>query len=67
LIGAYLLGYCSTPKMNTRHYIVDDHKFGFMCLCRKVYDVTPYVSYHPGGEKEIMRGAGRDATKLFGE
>lgn len=31
-----------------------------------MYDVTPYVAYHPGGEKEMMRGAGRDATKLFG-
>ena len=33
----------------------------------KVYDVTAYIPYHPGGEKELMRVAGRDGTKLFGE
>lgn len=33
----------------------------------KVYNVTPYLEYHPGGVKELMRVAGRDGTKLFGE
>lgn len=31
----------------------------------KVYNVTPYLPFHPGGEKELMRAAGRDGTKLF--
>jgi hypothetical protein len=33
----------------------------------KVYNVTPYLSFHPGGETELMRVAGRDGTKLFCE
>ncbi|CAF3739067.1 unnamed protein product [Rotaria sordida] len=30
-----------------------------------VYNITPYLDYHPGGVDEIMKGAGIDATALF--
>lgn len=33
----------------------------------KVYNITPYAKYHPGGVGELMRCAGRDGMKLFGE
>ncbi len=33
----------------------------------KVYNITPYLPYHPGGEPEMMRCAGRDGTRLFSE
>jgi hypothetical protein len=33
----------------------------------KVYDMTPYMRFHPGGEKELLRAAGRDGTRLFSE
>jgi cytochrome b involved in lipid metabolism len=33
----------------------------------KVYNITPYLPYHPGGEPELMKAAGRDGTKLFSE
>eukprot|EP00069_Balaena_mysticetus_P009997 bmy_20474T0 len=30
-----------------------------------VYNVSPYMEYHPGGEEELMRAAGSDGTDLF--
>jgi hypothetical protein len=31
----------------------------------KVYNVGPFLKFHPGGDAEMMRGAGKDATQLF--
>jgi cytochrome b involved in lipid metabolism len=31
----------------------------------KVYNITPYLDFHPGGKAELMKAAGRDGTKLF--
>lgn len=42
-------------------------KDAWMALNGRVYNITPYAEYHPGGVPELMRGAGRDGTKLFGE
>lgn len=39
----------------------------WMGLNGKVYNISPYADYHPGGVPELLRGAGRDGTKLFGE
>ena len=33
----------------------------------KVYNITPYLPFHPGGKGELMRGAGKDSGKLFSE
>eukprot|EP00656_Telonema_subtile_P044660 TRINITY_DN50921_c0_g1_i2.p1 TRINITY_DN50921_c0_g1~~TRINITY_DN50921_c0_g1_i2.p1 ORF type:complete len:327 (-),score=65.87 TRINITY_DN50921_c0_g1_i2:46-1026(-) len=33
----------------------------------KVYNMTPYMDFHPGGVHELMRGAGIDSTHLFDE
>jgi cytochrome-b5 reductase len=30
-----------------------------------VYNVTPYMDYHPGGEEELMKAVGKDGTELF--
>ena len=41
--------------------------FYFLHNTGRVYNMTPYLEYHPGGIPEIMRGVGRDATDLFDE
>lgn len=35
----------------------------------KVYNLTPYMKFHPGGVGELMRGAGKvaEGEKLFNE
>ena len=30
-----------------------------------MYNITPFLPYHPGGEGELMRAAGKDGGKLF--
>jgi cytochrome b involved in lipid metabolism len=52
-----------TPSMLKQHNKKDD---AWSAFNGKVYNITPYLPFHPGGEKELMRVAGRDGTKLFG-
>ena len=30
-----------------------------------MYNMTPYVPFHPGGKPILMQGAGRDCSALF--
>ncbi|XP_058837562.1 cytochrome b5 reductase 4 isoform X2 [Topomyia yanbarensis] len=39
----------------------------WLAIRGKVYNVTRYLDFHPGGIDELMRGAGKDATTLFDE
>jgi len=44
----------------------------FVCVCvcyvlGNVYNITPYLEFHPGGVSELMRGAGMDCSELFDE
>ncbi|KIK42808.1 hypothetical protein CY34DRAFT_753258 [Suillus luteus UH-Slu-Lm8-n1] len=50
------------PSMLKLHNKKED---AWTAINGKVYNITPYLPYHPGGEKELMRVAGRDGTKLF--
>ncbi|KAI1818951.1 hypothetical protein F4861DRAFT_528646 [Xylaria intraflava] len=42
-------------------------KDAWTALGGRVYNITPYLPFHPGGEPELLRAAGRDGTKLFAE
>jgi cytochrome-b5 reductase len=44
-----------------KHKTTED---GWMVINGKVYDVTKYIPYHPGGRK-MMPGVGKDGTALF--
>ncbi|XP_019784932.1 cytochrome b5 reductase 4 isoform X2 [Tursiops truncatus] len=37
----------------------------WICIRGFVYNVSPYMEYHPGGEEELMSAAGSDGTDLF--
>ncbi|KAI1341179.1 hypothetical protein F5Y15DRAFT_26581 [Xylariaceae sp. FL0016] len=42
-------------------------KDAWTALGGRVYNITPYIPFHPGGGPELLRCAGRDGTALFGE
>lgn len=44
-----------------KHYKKDDC---WTAIDGKVYDITEYIQFHPGGNK-ILAGAGRDGTVPF--
>jgi len=37
----------------------------WMALRGKVYNITPYLKYHPGGVNTLLKAAGTDGTALF--
>ena len=45
----------------------DPRRSVWMAIHGRVYDVTAYMRYHPGGIPQLMKGAGKDCTKMFGE
>jgi len=44
---------------------VEKQDMVWMALEGKVYNVTAYIPFHPGGEGELLRAAGKDGTSLF--
>ncbi|CAH0564317.1 unnamed protein product [Brassicogethes aeneus] len=51
-----------TSKELANHDKEDDC---WLAIRGKVYNVTEYLPFHPGGVEEIMKGAGKDATAIF--
>ena len=55
-----------TPSM-LRQQTGRKGKDAWTALNGRVYNISPYLDFHPGGGPELMRAAGRDGTRLFGE
>ena len=53
-----------TPDELARHNTESDC---WLAIQDKVYNVTPYMKFHPGGVDELLRGAGLNATRLFND
>nr|CAI5823764.1 unnamed protein product [Callosobruchus analis] len=51
-----------TKSELARHNRIDDI---WLAVRGRVYNVTSYIPFHPGGPDELMKAAGIDATKLF--
>ncbi|TAQ91100.1 hypothetical protein B7494_g513 [Chlorociboria aeruginascens] len=59
--------YLRVPPSLLRQYMGRKGNDAWTVLGGKVYNITPYMAYHPGGAPELMKAAGRDGTRLFGE
>ena len=55
-----------TPSM-LKQYNGRKGRDAWALFAGKVYNISPYLPFHPGGEAELMKGAGKDAGKLFME
>lgn len=59
--------YHNRPKVYTLDE-VSQHKTKKSCwivLSNIVYDITEYISEHPGGSDIILENAGKDCTDIF--
>ncbi|PWW73043.1 hypothetical protein C7212DRAFT_285412 [Tuber magnatum] len=52
-----------SPSMLATHAKSPDDVW--TALNGRVYNITLYLPFHPGGERDLLRGAGKDCTKLF--
>lgn len=51
-----------TPSELKKHNKLED---AWTAIQGKVYNITPYLKFHPGGVEKLMCIAGRDGTQLF--
>ncbi|CAH2092919.1 unnamed protein product [Euphydryas editha] len=51
-----------TPAELATH---NTEKDAWLAIRGRVYNITYYLPYHPGGPEELLKGAGIDATELF--
>jgi cytochrome-b5 reductase len=58
-------------KVEPQLYTLEDvkkhstDKDAWIVINGKIYDVTKYLDYHPGGKEKLMLGVGKDGTALY--
>lgn len=45
--------------------VADTQSYSRMIFKHRVYNITPYVHFHPGGVDMILKAAGKDGTSLI--
>ncbi|XP_043254517.1 cytochrome b5 reductase 4 isoform X3 [Colletes gigas] len=65
--GVDLTGVGGVPRVVTLSELAnhDKENDAWIAIRGIVFNVTRYMDFHPGGTSELMRGVGKDATKLF--
>lgn len=65
--GVDLTGVGGVPRIVTLSELASHNKQNdaWIAIRGIVFNVTRYMDFHPGGISELMRGVGKDATKLF--
>ncbi|XP_015600480.1 cytochrome b5 reductase 4 isoform X2 [Cephus cinctus] len=65
--GVDLTGVGGVPRIVTTAELAkhDKRTDAWIAIRGIVYNVTRYMDFHPGGIPELMKGVGKDATKLF--
>ena len=51
-----------TAEELAKHSVETD---GWTSVRGVVYNITPFLKYHPGGKRQLMRAAGKESTSLF--
>ncbi|CAG9830563.1 unnamed protein product [Diabrotica balteata] len=56
--------------MTTQYSLADvkkhnDNKSTWIVIHNNVYDVTPFLNEHPGGEEVLLEQAGKEASEAF--
>ena len=62
-VSANLTELSLTPSELTKH---NSASSCWLLISGKIYDVTAYLNSHPGGEAEILKTCGTDATVIYG-
>ncbi|XP_011339263.1 cytochrome b5 reductase 4 isoform X2 [Ooceraea biroi] len=65
--GVDLTGVGGIPQVVTLSELANHNKQtdAWIAIRGVVFNVTRYMNFHPGGIDELMKGVGKDATKLF--